>query len=105
MKQSAKDSIFKEMFKRDLPDAPENPWFVRKVLNRLPARKASASTAIEYTGFLAAAVILGCFWYRLIISAGHSDVITVGDIAYYCILTAMTFSLAIGFTLSFMHKG
>ena len=33
---SGLDREIREMFHKELPEAPENPWFVKKILNRLP---------------------------------------------------------------------
>lgn len=104
MKETIEDKRLKEIFKRDLPAAPENPWFVRKVMNRLPARTSNVASIIEYAGFIVAGVILAFYWYMLVTDAESSDVITVKDIIYYCILTAMTFSLAIGFLFSQLRR-
>lgn len=33
---SGLDRDIREMFHKELPEAPGNPWFVKKILNRLP---------------------------------------------------------------------
>lgn len=33
------DSRLKELFNEELPAGPENPWFNKKVMNRLPEKK------------------------------------------------------------------
>ena len=49
-----------------LPQAPRNPWFVRKVMNRLPAKDSPAYSRIEYITYIIAiiAVIAG-WWYAI----------------------------------------
>lgn len=98
------DEKLREKFKRDLPDAPHNPWFVQKIMNRLPERKSDAASVIEYAGFIIAGIILGFYWYMLVSNTAQSDVIVVKDIIHYAILVAMTFSLAIGFIVSLLQK-
>ena len=39
--------------------APDNPWFVRKVMNRLPERKPRQYVWIEYVVYLIALVAVG----------------------------------------------
>lgn len=58
------DAKLKAAFHK-LPDAPENPWFVRKVMNRLPARQIRQYTFIEYFSYLLAivGVAIGWFYY------------------------------------------
>ena len=33
------DTELKQLLKKELPKAPENPWFTRKVMNRLPEKE------------------------------------------------------------------
>ncbi len=104
MKHPIDDTLLKEILKRELPSAPENKWFVRKVMNRLPEKTQNITSVIEYIGFAIAFVILGFYWYQLFTNAESAKVITVGDIISYCILTAMTFSLVIGILISQLQK-
>ncbi len=104
MRNPINDIKLKEKLKRDLPNAPHNPWFVQKVMNRLPERKNNIASVIEYAGFIIAGIILGFYWYMLVSNTAQSDVIVVKDIIHYAILVTMTFSLAIGFLVSLLQK-
>lgn len=104
MKHDKTDKQIKEFLKRELPQAPVNPWFTRKVMNRLPEKRSSLGAWIENAGFLAAAITLGIFWYMLISATTNSDVITVGDIFNYVLLIAMSIAVSAGFTLTQLRK-
>ena len=45
------DREIREMFHKELPKAPENPWFVKKILNRLPEPMAWTPMSVCVTLF------------------------------------------------------
>lgn len=104
MKHDKTDKQIKEFLKRELPQAPVNPWFTRKVMNRLPEKRTNWVAWIENAGFLAATITLGIFWYILITTTTNSDVITVGDIFNYVVMIAMSIALSAGFMLTQLRK-
>lgn len=104
MKHDITDKHIKEFLKRELPQAPDNPWFTRKVMNRLPEKRTNWAARIENFGFLAAAITLGIFWYMLITTTTNSAVITVGDIFNYIVMIAMTIALSAGYMFSILRK-
>lgn len=104
MKHDKTDKQIKEFLKRELPQAPANPWFTRKVMNRLPEKRTNWAAWIENAGFLVAAITLGIFWYMLITTTANSDVITVGDIFNYVVMIAMSIALSAGFMLTQLRK-
>lgn len=70
------DIQLKELFDSTLPKAEKNPWFTRRVMNRLPERNCWASVSfwqwICYSlGF--AAMLVGLYLsIRLVISSGFT---------------------------------
>jgi len=98
------DNHLRKAFAKQLPQAPNNPWFTRKVLNRLPDKRKNWAAIIEYAGFALAAIVLCIFWHSTISSALHNTAITVGNIFNIAILTAMTIGLSIGFMLSLLRR-
>lgn len=104
MKHDITDKQIKKFLKRELPQAPVNPWFTRKVMNRLPEKRTNWAARIENTGFLVAAITLGIFWYMLITTTTNSNVITVGDIFNYVVMIAMTIALSAGYMFSILRK-
>lgn len=104
MRNPIDDNKLRDRVKRDLPEAPHNPWFAKKVMNRLPERKNNIASIIEYAGFIIAAIILGFYWYMLVSNTAQSNAIMVKDIVHYAMLVIMTFSLAIGFLATLLQK-
>lgn len=45
--RSAADHRLSELLRDNIPDAPLDPWFTRKVLNRLDSRKRRVAALIE----------------------------------------------------------
>lgn len=70
------DSRIKELLAGSLPRVNENPWFTRRVMNRLPERNRRASLAIWQWVFYAlggAALVAGAvFSGKLFLESGFS---------------------------------
>ena len=98
------DKRLRETFDAKLPQAPNNPWFTRKVINRLPYKRKNRAAIIEYAGFALAAIALIAFWITSISTLLNSTFITVNDLATFAILTAMTIMLFIGFIHSIIQR-
>lgn len=73
------DKEIREILKSAVDDAPENPWFVRKVLNRLPPRR-NPGAIIEKTVVLL--VVIGVITGVILqaVHMGRSQVIYVKDL-------------------------
>lgn len=52
MKEKNEDKEFRRLIKNNLPEAPRNPWFTRKVLNRLPPRRNPAALVEKWVFLL-----------------------------------------------------
>lgn len=91
------DDRLKELFKKELPQAPRNPWFVRKVINRLPEKEAPACSRIEYICYAVAAVCLAAAWCHLTLSIRAAGQFTGGDLIYLLVLASVSVAIAIGF--------
>lgn len=87
------DERLREIFHRELPDAPQSPWFTRKVMNRLPERKRPAISVIEWIGGGVAAAILLSYWLGFVRELTQTQVVTVNDVVTLCSLLAMTMTL------------
>ncbi len=68
-----------------LPAAPADPWFTRKVLNRLPQRKRHIAARIEIWTCAAGAVLTAILGVRFALSTVKLPTITVGDIFTYAV--------------------
>lgn len=97
------DNQIKKTFKQKLPNAPQDIWFTRKIMNRLPERKSHASY-IEYAGFLLAAIVVCYFWKEIATFILESATITYNNIFVYITILATTFALVIGFIKSQLSK-
>lgn len=104
MNETNTDKRLKELFKQELPHSPHNPWFTRKVMNRLPAKKNTRGSYIENIGFLIGAVVLCLLWISHIAETKQAQVITMGDMLYYATLIGMTLILLISFLISQLRK-
>ena len=54
MKRNSDDIKIAELLKKEVPNCPENEWFVKKVLNRLPEKRPSFFSRAEIFSFVAA---------------------------------------------------
>ena len=98
------DKKLREAFDAKLPQATHNPWFTRKVINRLPYKQKNRATIIEYIGFALAAISLIAFWVATISAVLNCTFITVNDLATFAILTVLTIALLIGFMHSLIQR-
>ena len=87
------DEQLREIFHRELPDAPQSPWFTRKVMNRLPERKRPTISVIEWIGGGVAVAILLLYWLGFVRELTQTQVVTVNDVVTLCLLMAMTMAL------------
>lgn len=91
MKKNKEDVELREFLKTELPRPGENPWFTRKVINRLPEHKRNY-VWIEHLVYLVCGIICGIYWKELI-SSFNFTVITVGELLKYGALVCATFGL------------
>ena len=86
MKEDFDDIKFKQLLKEEAHKPGENPWFTRRVLNRLPEKDENTSIyAIEKWVYAFGIVLCGLCWGYLFTS-GYFDVITVRTLLYTVVL-------------------
>ena len=51
MKRTDEDIQFAELLKAHMPETSENPWFTRKVMNRLPYKPKTMPRWIKAVGY------------------------------------------------------
>ena len=105
MKRSEEDIKLAEKLKNSAPQAPENEWFVKKVLNRLPEKRPSFFSRAEIFSFVAAGLVLLVCWILHFLSFTGSDAITLGDLVYPTILSVLTLTLICYITYPLLKKG
>lgn len=69
------DTHLRQMFRDELPQAPGSPWFVRKVMNRLPEKRVGSRMALpEIVCYTLAVLGLACAWGYAFTTALTQDV-------------------------------
>lgn len=98
------DIYFKELFREELPQAPRNPWFVKKVLNRLPDKSPKAYTWVEYLSYILSAAGLVAAWLMLLHKVDTKDVIEMSDIMGFAVILVMGMVVALSFIAPWAKK-
>lgn len=80
-----------------LPQAPRNPWFVRKVMNRLPAKDSPAYSRIEYITYIIAIIAVIAGWWYVIADIHRAGVLTGGDVINMLCLGIVSTVIAVSF--------
>lgn len=91
------DKQLKALFHDRLPEAPRNPWFVRKVMNRLPAKDTPAYYWIEYISYIIALAAVTAGWWHFVNGIKETGVITGGDLINMLCLGSVSTVIAISF--------
>lgn len=90
-RHTVEDGRLAGLMKRDVPQAPATPWFVNKVVNRLPRRALSPLERAAYAVGLAA--VLGYAAWAVARSM-TTGVFTVGMLAGMAAATGIVFAVA-----------
>lgn len=100
-----KDEQLKALFKESLPQAPGNPWFVKKVMNRLPEKRSTGTYSwIEYAAYIAAIVLLGAFAVRHGYLMTRAAEVTMGDVMYLLSIGSVMLVVSVGFFLPLVRQ-
>lgn len=75
------DEKLKKLIESAPMKAPHNPWFTRKVMNRLPPRRVRQLAFLEYTVYAIAAIVTVTATTLYWINAVKSGAITIGNLA------------------------
>ena len=103
MKRNSDDIKIAELLKKEVPNCPENEWFVKKVLNRLPEKRPSFFSRAEIFSFVAAGLVLLVCWILHFLSFTTSEAITLGDLVYPTILSVLTLTLICYITYQYCY--
>lgn len=82
------DKKLAQLLKQAAHDPGENPWFTRRVLNKLPERKARGSWATTLVYAIALVVCVLC--WLLMLRGQDFGVITVRDLLYNGLMAIVT---------------
>ena len=91
MNTNEEDKKLAQMLKQGAHDPGENPWFTRRVLNKLPERReqGSWSSVLLY----AAALVVCCLCWLMLWRGQDTTVITVRDLLYHVTMGAVTIAV------------
>ncbi len=97
MKRTKEDEKWANLLKQGAHGETENRWFTPRVVNRLPEKRPKSYRWVAMLFYLIAFGICTISWFCLLT---HNDftVITVRDIIYLVMLTAMTMLLTLSAT-------
>lgn len=98
------DTRLRNMIKGGLPEAPDDPLFTRKVLNRLPDKKIRYISIIETAGYIAAFLLI---IIMLAATAGDitaSHTVTVGNIVTLAALSGTFIAVTVSMAKSLISK-
>jgi presenilin-like A22 family membrane protease len=87
------DNELKHLFNEQLPQAPKDKWFTRKVMNRLPPKEPATSSLIENISYIIAAIVVAVAYIFLILNITKSGTIKVSDIIVFISLTAASITI------------
>ncbi len=82
MKEDFNDIEFKGIFKDKAHKPGENPWFTRRVLNRLPEKEETTSMIPTETLVYTIGLILCFLCWIFLFHTDYFDVITVRSLIY-----------------------
>lgn len=96
-KDTLEDIKLRELLNNKLPQAPQNDWFVKKVMNRIPEKRRGSISIIEIIGYATAILVI----FGVEISIGYNiattGTLTLTDIVWLITLntTLITVLIAI----------
>lgn len=95
MKEDFNDIEFKKLFKEKAHKSGENPWFTRRVLNRLPEEEPATNVySIEKWIYAISMLLCGICWVYLF-HTDLFDVITVRSLIYILALVVGSIILTV----------
>ncbi len=94
---NATDQQLSEWIKKNAPDAPEQPWFTKNVINRLPDRLIRRMQLIERMLYIIGIITIGIFTIQLAKAINTSDTITTIQIFSLLTFAGLFGALIYGF--------
>lgn len=80
------DIKIRELLDKNLPQAPQNEWFIKKTMNRLPEKHRSPISIIEIVGYFIAIIAIIGIEAHVIYSVITTATLTLNDIMWLVIL-------------------
>ncbi|MGN0213276.1 MAG: hypothetical protein ACI4AH_00520 [Muribaculaceae bacterium] len=99
MKRTDEDIQFAELLKANTPEPSENPWFTRKVMNRLPYKHSTAHRWVKAIGYAICILLMVISWVAYVTQI-NLEVVTKGDIYIFIFMVGATAY----FTFTALHE-
>ena len=101
MNTNEEDKKLAQMLKQGAHDPGENPWFTRRVLNKLPEKRSHGSMV---TTVLYAIALVACIVGWLMMWHGQDwSAVTVRNILYNVMMSVITLTILWQTVASFLH--
>ena len=101
MNTNEEDKKLAQVLKQGAHDPGENPWFTRRVLNKLPEKRPQGSWA---TTVVYAVALVACIVCWLMLWHGQDwGAITVRDLLYNALMATVTLTVLWQAIASFLH--
>lgn len=98
------DLSLRNIIKNELPQAPQDPLFTRKVMNRLPDSKIRNISIIETTGYIAAFLLIIIMLALTACDITASHTVTVGNIVTLAALSGTFIAVTTAMAKSLVSK-
>ena len=101
MNTNEEDKKLAQMLKQGAHDPGENPWFTRRVLNKLPEKRSHGSwaTTVVYAIALVASIVCWLIMWR----GQDLGAITVRDVLYNVLMCGVTLTVLWQTIISLLH--
>ncbi len=83
--------------------ATTNPWFTRRVLNRLPEKRTQGAGLLGTLCYILMIIVCAMGWTMVVLHKS-SGVVTVGNIAFAVTLGAITIGIACSLLRTVLHS-
>ena len=102
MNTNEEDKKLAQALKQGAHDPGENPWFTRRVLNKLPEKRTRGSWATTVVYAIGLVVCVLC-WLMMWRGQEASGVITVRDVLYNLLMGTVTLTVLWQTIVSLLH--
>lgn len=87
------DIKIRQLLDKKMPQAPENEWFVKKVINRLPEKHRSSISIIEILGYIVAILVILGIEIGIVCDISNEEAITLNNIVWLTTLNITLISI------------
>lgn len=94
MKRNNIDDIkFRELLDKNLPQAPQNEWFIKKTMNRLPEKRQNSISIIEIVGYAIAILAIIGIECGIVYKFTITGTLTLNDLIWLVSLNVGLFAI------------